>query len=418
MSSNNGRLRLWPISGWRIGFKLPLFFLALTLVPLVLITTFVMTYSRNILLNQGNMQLQAAGRSTAQQIDQELEDQREYITMMGQMPEIVRYAQNQNDASARDSALKALKAAANRSADYESVGILDNQGKVILSSAATDTGSDFRFRPYFVEALKGESHISDPSIAILTNQPVIFYSAPVKNDSGTVIGVVRSRLNLDAIWSLVERDANITGPGSFGMLFDENGLRLADSNSKGNRQWVQDNLLFRAIAPLPPQVERALISENRFGKRSAEGVQIVPLPEIAAHLASQDTNVFTTRSDVNSTLNQATIIGLRNKPWLYVVSAPQATFTAPADAVSVFAIISAVVLGIIAVVLAIVLSRSITRPLAQLAQVADRISLGEMDAKITVASNDEVGELAEALIRMQASLSAALERWRARRVNV
>src|SRR5574342_736831 len=106
MISNKGRLSLWPISSWRIGFKMMLSFLLLTLVPLILITSFVNTYSRNSLLSQGAASLQATGRSTVRQIEHHLADEREYITVVGQMPELARFVQTPTDASAVDSALK------------------------------------------------------------------------------------------------------------------------------------------------------------------------------------------------------------------------------------------------------------------------------------------------------------------------
>ena len=69
----------------------------------------------------------------------------------------------------------------------------------------------------------------------------------------------------------------------------------------------------------------------------------------------------------------------------------------------------------IALALAFVVSRSITRPIAHLAQVADRMSLGELDVNIDVEGNNEVGQLAESLRRMQTSLRSAIERLRQRR---
>ena len=73
-------------------------------------------------------------------------------------------------------------------------------------------------------------------------------------------------------------------------------------------------------------------------------------------------------------------------------------------------------LGIVAaLLLAFWVSRSITRPVSHLAEVADRISLGELDVDIDVHGTNEVGQLAESLRRMQASLRSAIERLRQRR---
>ena len=47
--------------------------------------------------------------------------------------------------------------------------------------------------------------------------------------------------------------------------------------------------------------------------------------------------------------------------------------------------------------------------------VADRISIGELEADIPRQSKDEIGELAEAISRMQDSIRLSIERLRRRR---
>jgi HAMP domain-containing protein len=56
-----------------------------------------------------------------------------------------------------------------------------------------------------------------------------------------------------------------------------------------------------------------------------------------------------------------------------------------------------------------VVVRAITRPIAHLSEVADRISLGEMDATINIDTKDEIGELGERFRRLQVSLKAAMD---------
>ncbi len=63
----------------------------------------------------------------------------------------------------------------------------------------------------------------------------------------------------------------------------------------------------------------------------------------------------------------------------------------------------------------ILVSGNITRALVRVVQVADRISMGELDTRIDIDGKDEVGELAEAISRMQTSLQVAIDRLRARR---
>ncbi len=58
--------------------------------------------------------------------------------------------------------------------------------------------------------------------------------------------------------------------------------------------------------------------------------------------------------------------------------------------------------------------RKVTGDIRRLSEVADRISVGELDAEIDVKSKDEIGELAEAISRMQDSLRLSIERLRHR----
>ena len=60
------------------------------------------------------------------------------------------------------------------------------------------------------------------------------------------------------------------------------------------------------------------------------------------------------------------------------------------------------------------LGRAIGRPIKKLTEVAERISVGDMDAAINIKSRDEIGNLAEAISRMQDSLRLAIERFRKR----
>lgn len=59
--------------------------------------------------------------------------------------------------------------------------------------------------------------------------------------------------------------------------------------------------------------------------------------------------------------------------------------------------------------------RLLTSRIRSLTDVAERISVGDMDAEIKVASKDELGDLAEAIGRMQESIRLSIERLRRRK---
>jgi HAMP domain-containing protein len=60
-------------------------------------------------------------------------------------------------------------------------------------------------------------------------------------------------------------------------------------------------------------------------------------------------------------------------------------------------------------------SRSVIRPIRYLADVADRISMGDLETSVKIKAKGEVGLLAESIERMQTSVKAAIERMQKRK---
>src|SRR5207237_500601 len=83
---------------------------------------------------------------------------------------------------------------------------VDPKGTIVAASVPTDEGTSVAFREYFLTAMKGTPYVSDPSYSVITNRPALFFSSPVAAN-GVVVAVVRTRVNLAAIWDIVESDA-------------------------------------------------------------------------------------------------------------------------------------------------------------------------------------------------------------------
>ena len=64
----------------------------------------------------------------------------------------------------------------------------------------------------------------------------------------------------------------------------------------------------------------------------------------------------------------------------------------------------------IAVLIALFAGKSLTTPILALADAAKKMSLGDMDVKIEIKSQDEIGVLAAAITRLQASLRLAMKK--------
>jgi HAMP domain-containing protein len=76
------------------------------------------------------------------------------------------------------------------------------------------------------------------------------------------------------------------------------------------------------------------------------------------------------------------------------------------------------VLGITLLLIGLIVTvygHRLTGKIKSLTNVADRISVGELEMEVKTTSTDEIGELAEAIARMQDSIRLSIERLRRRR---
>jgi len=80
-------------------------------------------------------------------------------------------------------------------------------------------------------------------------------------------------------------------------------------------------------------------------------------------------------------------------------------------------IASVLIILLAGVTLAGFLVRKIDHSILRLAQIADRMSKGDLDTAVGVVSNDEIGELATSLERLRASLKAAMVRLDRRKIK-
>ena len=60
-------------------------------------------------------------------------------------------------------------------------------------------------------------------------------------------------------------------------------------------------------------------------------------------------------------------------------------------------------------------AKAVVSPIKKLTEVAERMSLGDLNMKINIPSKDEIGFLAQAIKRMQTSLRLAMDRLRQKR---
>lgn len=301
--------------------------LVLGLAPMQLVSSVALQGTRDRLTDLAVSNLTSRSVGTAASIDAYIQSRRRDIVTVSQFPDVIAYAQNLGDQAQRNLARAALATAATVGPEYESIAVLSLEGTIMAASIQTDEGTNVRFRDYFQNARAGQVYISDPSYSVITNKPALFFSAPVKTTDGLLVGVVRSRINLAVIWDLVEGDHGSIGAGARSFMVDDFGIRLAVSETKGNRAKAE-SLIYTVIAPIERETALKLAADRRFGQKTAEQLIIDPLPELATlidRMTRPGAAPFT--YPVGGVEQRAVATRLESKPWVYVVTMPPASYT-------------------------------------------------------------------------------------------
>jgi len=389
----------------RFWMKVLAALLVVSVLPIGLVSAVSVTTTRDELTELGVTNIRQRAVSTAGAIDAYLGSRLGDIVLVARIPDVVRHATYPLDPDVKNAARDALRAAAARSAEYESVAFVDLTGRITTASILTDEGTSIAFRTYFLEAKAGRTHISDPSYSVITNRPALFFSAPVVDPAGQVLGVVRTRVNLAAIWDLVEADADSVGRGAHGALLDDHGIRLAVSGTRGQRH-LAESLIYRPIAPIDPETAKKLAADRRFGQRTPEQLELDPIPALKTTLDDlKRTGISTGGFAYEANGEQRGVAArLGTKPWAYVLAVPLATYTKAADDATTNASLTLVVGVLLAFVIGVLLTRSLVRPLRRLVRQATNVSTGDVELEVarfdTRHGDDITREVASAFDRL------------------
>jgi ABC-type amino acid transport substrate-binding protein/HAMP domain-containing protein len=162
-----------------------------------------------------------------------------------------------------------------------------------------------------------------------------------------------------------------------------------------------------------------------------EGLRIkAPKPEdwkIAEFAIAYDPYAFMMRennSDFRNFVNNAIVWSIRTGKYYEIYdkwmgTKPVKKLETSSQKIRQTAINTNIIIVVISIALIIWLvffyGRRLTGRIKYLSGIADRISVGELDAEIKVESKDEIGELAQSIARMQDSLRLSLDRLRRRK---
>lgn len=251
---------------------------------------------------------------------------------------------------------------------YDTIGYILPDGSYINSSGAKGSLAD---RDYFKKAIKGETVISDPIISRSTGHPVAVVAAPVKAN-GQVVAVLYGAVDMQAITKeVLEVKVGKTG---YAYVIQGDGTMIIHPNKdlvmKYNPAKDDKSPALAAATQRMMKGEKAVMTYEFQGIKKMMGFAPVP-----------------------------------GTPWSIAISGPIDEVTEGLVTLRNISLITIVVVLVIAALAVTLITRRIVGPLKLMVAQVQEVAAGDLtDRERTVFSQDEVGQLADAITRMRENL--------------
>jgi methyl-accepting chemotaxis protein len=236
---------------------------------------------------------------------------------------------------------------------------------------------DYSDRQYYKDIIKGRSLSWQNLIGKTSKKPALVIAVPIRRGN-RLIGVMAGAMTREELSRAIVRWRR--GDTGYAFLIDEKGRVVAhqDKSLVITTKNMNNHPLIRSYKK-GRWTTHATVFENDKGNPSYGHVRTI------------------------------------KRGWAIAIQQENSEVFAALDRVRNFAIILLVSTILIVSLIAWISARAIVTPIIKLTDVAERMSLGDLNMQINIPSKDEIGMLAQAIKRMQTSLRLAMERLRRKR---
>jgi len=390
-----------------IRTKLIVSFLVVALIPLLLLAFINKQTTEKALSDNARQALSAAANETANRIDAFIDGNLDAVRVEAILPGLAGYLslppERRKDSPQEMLATETLTRLSRKDMlNIISYALLDLKGRNVLDTNTPDVGRDESGQDYFQEPLKTQLSFASSirQSPTIPNLVTFFFSSPVRDAKGNILGVLRMTYNATSVQQLVTRQTERAGAKSLAVLLDEHYIYLAHSTTP--------ELLFKSIVPWSPNVVAKLQREGRLPKTRTKELAI-NLPDLKQALDTKQPYLTTRLAATGNELSLLAIARLQYKPWSVLFAQPIAVALAPVekqirDAVLLLAIIAGIV-----TIIAFAIAQLLTKPLIYLTQAVSQFTAGHLDIRLKMPQQDEIGLLARSFNSMARQLQESFE---------
>jgi diguanylate cyclase (GGDEF)-like protein len=266
--------------------------------------------------------------------------------------------------------------------EIESFFVLNRAGNCIASTEQSFITKNYAVRPYFKDGMAGRIHVSDWSVGLTTRKPGVFFAAPITK-SDQIVGVVILKIGISKILEILQRsqDASLNI-----RLVNRMGIVLATNKPPEK--------VYHSLSRLSFKEKEQLDTSQQFADVQIQPMNLSTLKSAHERILQQG-GTETSEFEVNGLNKVAALTKLKSQQWSIIISKPLDVIYSDSKIILISALIIASILLIVTVFLGIFIAKQITRPISDLLSVINLFGSGDLNARATVETHDEIGALAK-----------------------
>ena len=382
--------------------KIIITFTLITITPLITLGFFYSRSSTQALETQGKIQLTNLAKIEADTVDGFITTQIDTVHADAKQLAFIDYLKL--PAQARSGSVKELNArlallslTRKDPVFVHSIALLDVKGINILDTFEGYKGGDESGFAYFTRPMQtGLPYVSN--IVFHGSEQHIYFSAPVKAQSGDTVGVLRVEYHATILQSIV-RSIDPGNPGiSLSLVDTSTYLRVAYTGDRKE--------LFKSYKDFSDPDLAALQAEGKLPAGTKENVTSetdTAFIEGVDNLQQQP--FFNSYSQSLGSDATNTGVFLESQPWVALVRQSTETYLAPVEKQNQTTILISLILIIMSIGAGFLVAQILTSPLITLAKTAEKIAVGDRTARAQANTEDEIGLLAASFNRMADELN-------------
>ena len=383
--------------------KLHISFILLTVIPLLILGVYTNTITRQQGYETSTTDLTEIARLTAFQIDAFIDNQLISIFVDAQDPKFEEFLilspEEQKNTSVQKNIRSGLDALARRNTIFiRSIAIIDTNGINIIDTNDVNIGrSESNFEFFNQTFQTNQRTVTGPVFNQQNGKASLFFSSPIRNEAGRIIGVLRTEYDAGVIQSLINTIISS----------DENSQLISIIRKDFFVQIAytgDQKYTYKSIQEINLNQLKNLQSKNKLLPGSMNDA-VAPVNGLVLGLQNLKESPFFTIPSLSLKGNSLTTgTAIEIVPWYVVVEQSQAVLNEPLERQNrTLIFISLGLVGLTALA-AIFVSRILSAPILSLSNVSNNIASGDFKARAKVETKDEIGTLAATINSMAEQL--------------